>query len=160
DGILVKALCTRDVDAFDYLIGCYHAPLVRIARMYVPSSAVAEEVVQETWLAVIQGIDRFEQRSSLKTWLYRILVNIAQRRGALEQRSIPYATDAIIGSERAVDRKRFRHFGKHAGQWKQPPDAWPEPEQRALDGEMLATVQGATDELPAAQREVLTLRDI
>lgn len=160
DGILVKALCTRDVEAFEYLIDSYHGPLVRIARMYVPSSAVAEEVVQETWLAVIEGIDRFEQRSSLKTWLYRILVNIARRRGVLEQRSVPFAHDAIVGSERAVDRRRFRHFGKHAGHWKQPPDPWPDPESRALDAEMLALVQSATEELPRAQREVLTLRDI
>jgi len=78
DAVLVKAIAARDPDAFSYLLDRYHASLVRLARQYVPSRAVADEVVQETWLAVIQGIDRFEHRSSLRTWLFRILVNIAR----------------------------------------------------------------------------------
>jgi RNA polymerase sigma-70 factor (ECF subfamily) len=160
DTILVKALCTRDVDAFAYLVDRYHAPLVRIARLYVPNNEVAEEAVQETWLAVIEGIDRFEQRSTLKTWLYRVLVNIARTRGVKEHRSIPYAADAVLDDEPSVERGRFRRFGRYAGGWKRPPNAWPEPEQRALDREMLAAVQGAAEQLPPAQREVLTLRDI
>jgi RNA polymerase sigma-70 factor (ECF subfamily) len=160
DTILVKALCTRDVDAFAYLVDRYHAPLVRIACIYVPNREVAEEAVQETWLAVVQGIDRFEQRSSLKTWLYRILINIARARGVKEQRSIPYAAGALLDEERSVDPHRFRRFGRYKGGWKTPPESWPEPEQRALDAEMLATIQSAAERLPPAQREVLTLRDI
>ena len=160
DTILVKALCTRDVDTFTHLIDRYHAPLVRIARMYVPNNEVAEEAVQETWLTVIQGIDRFEQRSSLKTWLYGILVNIARARGVKEHRSIPYAATAMSSDELAVDRRRFKHFGRFAGAWKRPPNEWPEPEQRVLDAEMLDVVHAAADRLPPAQREVLTLRDI
>ena len=154
DTILVKALCTRDVDAFTHLIDRYHAPLVRIARMYVPNNEVAEEAVQETWLAVIQGIDRFEQRSSLKTWLYGILVNIARARGVKEHRSIPYAATAMSSDELAVDRRRFKHFGRYAGAWKRPPNEWPEPEQRMLDTEMLDVVHTAAERLPRAQREV------
>ena len=81
--ILVKALTARDPDAFAYLLERYHAPLVRIACQYVPNRAVAEEVVQDTWLAVIEGIDRFEQRSTVKTWLFRILINVARSRGVV-----------------------------------------------------------------------------
>ena len=90
-------------DAFAYLLDRYHSSLVRLAQQYVPSRAVAEEVVQETWLAVIEGIDRFEQRSSLKTWLFRILVNIARSHGVKENRSIPFATTAVLDDEPAVD---------------------------------------------------------
>jgi RNA polymerase sigma-70 factor (ECF subfamily) len=157
---LVKALCARDVDAFAYLIDCYHAPLMRIARMYVPNNEVAEEVVQETWLAVLQGIQRFEQRATLKTWLYRILANIARTRGAKEQRTIPYADTQQFDDLPAVDLRRFRRFGRHAGAWKRPPNPWPEPEQTVIDADVLATVQRAADVLPPAQREVLTLRDM
>jgi RNA polymerase sigma-70 factor (ECF subfamily) len=160
DSILVKALCTRDVDAFAYLVDRYHAPLVRIARIYVPNREVAEEAVQETWLAVVQGIERFEQRSSLKTWLYRILINIARARGVKEQRTIPYAAAEMLDDEPSVDPRRFRRSGRYKGGWKTPPESWPEPEQRALDVEMLGAIQSAAEQLPPAQREVLTLRDI
>ena len=79
EAVLVKALVERDPNAFVYLLDRYHPMLVRLARQYVPSVAVAEEVAQETWIAVIEGIDRFEQRSAFKTWLFRILVNVARR---------------------------------------------------------------------------------
>jgi RNA polymerase sigma-70 factor (ECF subfamily) len=126
----------------------------------VPSRAVAEEVVQETWLAVIQAIDRFEGRSSVKTWLFSILVNIARTRGAREQRSIPFsAAVSVDDKEPAVDPARFRRFRK-AGTWKQPPDPWPDPEQQAVVREELGVVQAAIDVLSDAQREVITLRDV
>jgi RNA polymerase sigma-70 factor, ECF subfamily len=161
DAVLVKALMARDADAFSFLLDRYHAPLVRLAQQYVPSRAVAEEVVQETWLAVIQGIDRFEQRSTLKTWLFRILVNIARAHGVKENRSIPFAAAADIEDEPAVDPRRFRRFGlRGRGQWKQPPHPWSEPEQRALDAETLDTIRGAVERLPPGQREVLTMRDL
>ena len=108
DNVLVKALAARDADAFAYLLDRYHSTLVRLAQQYVPSRAVADEVVQETWIAVIDGIDRFEQRSSLKTWLFRILVNIARSHGVKENRSIPFATSALLEDEPAVDPHRFR----------------------------------------------------
>ncbi len=128
DAVLVKALTARDRDAFAYLLNRYHASLVRLARQYVPGRAVAEEVVQETWLAVIQGIDRFEQRSSLKTWVLSILVNVARSHGVKENRSIPFATTAVITDVPAVDSHRFRRFGRGRGQWKRPPHAWSDPE--------------------------------
>ena len=160
DAVLVKALATRDSDAFAYLLDRYHAPLVRLAEQYVQGRAVAEEVVQETWLAVIQGIDRFEQRSSLKTWLFRILVNIARSHGVKENRSIPFATTAAFDNDPAVDPHRFRRFGRGRGQWKRPPDPWSEPERHALDAETGRTIRDAVDRLPAGQREVLTMRDL
>ncbi len=160
DAVLVKALAARDGDAFGFLLDRYHASLVRLAGQYVSSRAVAEEVVQETWVAVIQGIDRFEGRSSVKTWLFGILVNIARSRGVREQRSIPFsATAAVDENEPAVDGGRFRKFRK-AGTWKQPPDPWPDPERYAVVREELAVVQAAIDALPDAQREVITLRDV
>jgi RNA polymerase sigma-70 factor (ECF subfamily) len=136
DAVLVKAIAARDPEAFAYLLDRYYSQLVRLAQQYVPSRAVADEVVQETWLAVIQGIDRFEQRSSLRTWLFRILVNIARTHGVKENRSIPFAT-----TER-------------------PPRSWSDPEQHALDAETLATIDHAVERLAPAQREVLTMRDL
>jgi RNA polymerase sigma-70 factor (ECF subfamily) len=126
----------------------------------VPSRAVAEEVVQETWLAVIQGIARFEGRSSVKTWLFSILVNIARTRGTKEQRSIPFSVTASVDDdEPAVDPSRFRRFRK-AGTWKRPPDPWPDPEAQAVVREELDVVHAAIDALPGPQREVITLRDV
>jgi RNA polymerase sigma-70 factor, ECF subfamily len=164
DDALVKALVMRDQDAFAFLLDRYHASLMRLALQYVATRAVAEEVVQETWLAVLQGIDRFEQRSSLKTWLYRILINIARTRGVKEHRSIPFASVVSVSSEPAhepaVDRRRFRRFGRNAGAWKSPPDPWPDPEQQILAAESLGIIDVAIQGLPPAQREVLTMRDV
>jgi RNA polymerase sigma-70 factor, ECF subfamily len=160
DGVLVKALAARDPDAFAHLLDRYHAPLVRLALQYVPSRAVADEVVQETWLAVIDGIDRFEQRSSLKTWLYRILVNIARSHGVKENRSIPFATTAVLEAEPAVDPHRFRRGLRARGAWKRPPHPWSEPEQRADDAETLEFVRSVVETLPPPQREVMTMRDL
>jgi RNA polymerase sigma-70 factor, ECF subfamily len=160
DDVLVKALTARDEDAFAYLLDRYHSTLVRLAQQYVPSRAVADEVVQETWLAVIDGIDRFEQRSSLKTWLFRILVNIARSHGVRENRSIPFATAAVLEEEPAVDPRRFRRGLRARGAWKRPPRPWSEPEQRAIDSETLATIRFAVDRLPPDQREVITMRDL
>ena len=160
DDVLVKALAARDADAFAYLLDRYHSTLVRLAQQYVPSRAVADEVVQETWLAVIDGIDRFEQRSSLKTWLFRILVNIARSHGVKENRSIPFATTAVLEEEPAVDPRRFRRGLRARGAWKRPPHPWSEPEQRAVDAETLETIRSAIDRLPPDQREVITMRDL
>ena len=160
DDVLVKALVARDADAFAYLLERYNSTLVRLAQQYVPSRAVAEEVVQETWLAVIDGIDRFEQRSSLKTWLFRILVNVARSHGVKENRSIPFAATAVLEEEPAVDPRRFRRGLRARGAWKRPPHPWSEPEQRAVDAETLETIQSAIDRLPPDQREVITMRDL
>ncbi len=160
DAELTQALVARDGAAFGFLLDRYQRPLVRLASQYVPNGAVAEEVVQETWLAVIEGIDRFEGRSTVKTWLFSILVNIARTRGAKEQRSMPFSAAAILDdNEPAVDPSRFRSFRK-AGTWKRPPDPWPDPEQQAVVGEEINVVHAAIGELPSAQREVITLRDV
>jgi RNA polymerase sigma-70 factor, ECF subfamily len=161
DVVLAKALSARDPDAFGYLVEHYHSPLVRLAQQYVPSRAIADEVVQETWLAIVQGIDRFEHRSTLKTWMFKILVNIARSHGAKEQRTIPFATNATPPDEPAVDPRRFRRFTLHGrGQWKEPPCPWPGPEQRAVDADSAATIRAAIDRLPPDQREVVTMRDV
>jgi RNA polymerase sigma-70 factor (ECF subfamily) len=162
DAVLVKALTARDPDAFAYLLDHYHLALVRLAEQYVPNRAVAEEVAQETWLGVIEGIDRFEQRSSIKTWLFRILINIARSRGVQERRSIPFATTATLDNdEPAVDPRRFRRLARNTrGQWKRPPHPWGNPEQRALDVETLETIHRAVDRLSPDQREVITMRDL
>jgi len=160
DDVLVKALAAGDSDAFAYLLDRYHSSLVRLAQQYVASRAVADEVVQETWLAVISGIDRFEQRSSLKTWLFRILVNIARSHGVKESRSIPFATTTVLEEEPSVDPHRFRRGLRARGAWKRPPLPWSEPEQRAVDAETLATIQAVIDRLPPDQREVITMRDL
>lgn len=159
DAVLVKALASGERAAFAHLVDRYHAQLLRLALQFVPSHAVAEEVVQETWLAVITGIDRFEGRSSLKTWLFRILANIARSRGVKEHRTVPFTVVVPDGDEPAVDPHRFRRF-RHAGAWKEPPARWPDPEASALRREELDVVRVAMDALPQSQRTVMTMRDM
>jgi RNA polymerase sigma-70 factor (ECF subfamily) len=161
---LVDGLRAGDEGAFAWLLDRYDASLHRLARNYVATAAVADEVVSETWLAVIEGIRRFEGRSSLKTWLYRILMNIARSRGVREHRSIPFASMASAmeeGAEPAVDPERFVGSGKGAGGWAAPPTPWDEePEERLLSKETLGVVAAAIEQLPPAQREVIRLRDL
>jgi RNA polymerase sigma-70 factor (ECF subfamily) len=166
DDVLVAALRTGDEAAFAWLLDRYHAPLHRTARVYVATDAHADEVVQETWVAVLRGIDRFEQRSSLKTWLYRILMNMARTRGVKESRSIPFssAVGALDdGAEPTFDPERFRppEDPEWPGHWASFPLDWEhQPESRLLGGETVAMVSQAIEILPPAQREVLTLRDV
>lgn len=160
DELLVKSIAARDAQAFAYLLDRYDKQFVRLARQYVPSDAVAEEVVQETWLAVIQGIDRFEQRSSLKTWMFRILLNTARTHGVKENRSEPWAF-TLEDDEPAVASSRFRRFSlRGRGQWKQPPQPWGEPERNAIDRETLETIDAAIARLNREQRLVITMRDV
>jgi RNA polymerase sigma-70 factor, ECF subfamily len=158
---LVAALRAGDESAFAQLVERYHSSLVRLARMYVRDRSVAEEVAQETWLAVLNGIDRFEARSSLKTWLFRILTNRAKTRGQRESRIVPFSS---IGDpdEPAVEPERFRPEGEqYAGGWKQFPQPWDgDPEERLLAGEARALILHTIEELPDSQRAVITLRDI
>jgi len=139
--------------------------MLRIAQLYTPSRAVAEDVVQETWLGVLQGLDRFEGRSSLKTWIFRILTNRAKTRGQRERRSIPFSALAdreSEGNDPAVDPSRFQGDDERfAHGWSSPPTSWEEvPEERLLSTETLAKVQEAISMLPEMQRLVITLRDI
>ncbi len=162
DARLVKALRARDERAFEELMRMYNASLLRVAQIYVASRAVAEEVVQETWIGVFNGIDRFETRSSLKTWIFRILTNIAKTRGQREGRTVPFSAlerpDAV--PEAAVDSDRFLppDHERWPGHWSSKPDPWPE--ERLLAAETRELVDRAIEQLPPAQRAVISLRDV
>ncbi len=161
---LVAALRRGDEAAFVALVQRYGGSLQRLARTFVRDAAVAEEVVQETWLALLEGIDRFEGRSSLKTWLFQILSNRARTRAVRERRSAPFS--ALVGDpgddEAAVDADRFRGEGhRWAGHWAAAPSDWNHlPEERLLGRETLARVHEAIATLPPRQAEVLVLRDV
>jgi RNA polymerase sigma-70 factor, ECF subfamily len=159
---LVRALRAGDEAVFMDLVRAWHPGMLRVAQMYVPSRAVAEEVVQEAWLGVLTGIDRFEQRSSLKTWVYRILTNRAKTRGERERRTIPFSALVTAEAERddpAVDPSRFQGSNDaHPGGWASPPDAWPQ--ERLLAAETRGVIDTAINALPEAQRLVITLRDV
>jgi len=166
DAELIDALKQRDEAAFVRLVQRYQGPLLRLALVYARSRAVAEEVVQETWLGVLEGIERFERRSSFKTWLFRILVNRARTRGEREGRTIPFSAlgDATLEPvEPAVAADRF--LGPTHPQWPLhwavPPKSWGEsPEEELLARETLELVERAIAALPPAWREVITLRDV
>lgn len=165
DARLVAALRRGEEHAFSHLLELYHAPLLRLAMTYVRNRAVAEEVVQETWVGVIRGIDRFEKRSSLKTWIFRILANQAKTRALREGRTVPFSSLEGSGQsdEPAVEPERFLDAShpRWPHHWATPPASWEGiPESRLLARETLALVQDAIDVLPAAQRAVITLRDI
>lgn len=161
DARLLEGLRAGDEAAFVALMREYGAGMLRVAMMYVSSRAVAEEVVQEAWLGVLKGIGRFEGRSSLKTWLFRIVANTAKTRGMRESRSIPFSSlgdDA--GAEPAVDPDRFLGSGERfPGHWALPPQAWA-PEGRLLSQEALDVIERAIDRLPPAQRAVISMRDV
>jgi RNA polymerase sigma-70 factor, ECF subfamily len=161
DHELVQRLRKGDESAFVELIDRYGATMVRVAQMYVRDRATAEEVVQETWLAVLNGIDRFEERSSLKTWLFRILTNRAKTRGEREGRVVPFSSlaGATEEDDPSVDPDRFLGPDSlNAGAWAAPPRAWPHDE--VLGRETLAVIEMAIEKLPEAQREVIRLRDV
>jgi RNA polymerase sigma-70 factor (ECF subfamily) len=162
DHELVQRLREGDEAAFVELIDRYGATMLRVAQMYVRDRATAEEVVQETWLAVLNGIDRFEGRSSLKTWLFRILTNRAKTRGERDGRMVPFSSLAgasVEADEPSVDPDRFLGpDSPHPGAWAAPPVGWPE--DKLLESETLGVIEMAIDKLPEAQREVILLRDV
>ena len=149
---LVERLRAGDEEAFVALVERYHVRLIGLALSFVPSRAVAEEVVQDTWMGVLRGIGGFEGRSSFRTWMFRILVNRAKTAGARERRSV-----AIGDTGPAVDQSRF----DEAGSWVAPPEQWIEDvDDRLRAGKLADRVRSAIEELPARQREVVTLRDV
>lgn len=167
DMALVQALRAGDEAAFASLVERYNGALLRLARMYVHDRAVAEEVVQDTWVGVLNGIDRFEPRASLKTWIFRILMNRARTSAKREGRSVPFSEAWESGSEPdepALDPDRF--MAAHApddpaGWWVSPPKDWgASPERAVLAAETRARVADAIATLPPQQREVITLRDV
>jgi RNA polymerase sigma-70 factor, ECF subfamily len=164
--VLLARLREGDETAFAWLVDQYSPPLLRLAAVYVSSRASAEEVVQDTWVAVIRGINTFEGRSSVKTWVYRILMNIARTRGTRESRSIPFSSAPSAlddGSGPAFGPERFlpQSHEKRPGHWASLPPAWEnEPEDRLLARETVALVKACIADLPPAQREVTVLRDV
>ncbi|HEY6056803.1 MAG TPA: sigma-70 family RNA polymerase sigma factor [Candidatus Limnocylindrales bacterium] len=160
----VDALRAGDEPAFLELVGRLQRPLVRMAMLYVRDRDVAEEVVQETWIAVVKGIHRFEGRSSLRTWISRIVTYQARTRGERERRTVPLSEllDPVAdpgGS--SVDPDRFRPAPPWQGHWAEPPASWgPDAEERLLAAETQAVITATLERLSAAQRTVMTLRDV
>jgi RNA polymerase sigma-70 factor (ECF subfamily) len=161
DVVLVSGLRAGHDDAFGWLLDRYDRPLRRLARTFVGSAASADEVVQETWVAVIEGIDRFEQRSSLKTWIYRILMNKARTRGVRDKRSVPFATLGVEGPTFPADRFLPADHPQWPGHWAAEPPAWEGLPQQQLEArETLDRVRAAIAGLPEVHRMVITYRDV
>jgi RNA polymerase sigma-70 factor, ECF subfamily len=163
--ILIERLRARDEAAFTQLVERYYGYLLPLADFFVSNRAVAEEVVQEAWLAVLNGIDRFEQRSSFKTWISRIVMNLARTRGVRENRMVPFSQFAEEETERqeaVVDPSRFRAANDdYPDHWSVAPRPWNvDPEKQLLSAETMAVVDRAIESLPEAQRLVLTMRDV
>jgi RNA polymerase sigma-70 factor (ECF subfamily) len=155
---LLERLRAHDEAAFMELVDRLAPSMRRVARMFVSSDAVADEVVQEAWLGVLQGLDRFEGRSTLRTWIFRILVNIAKTRGQREARSVPFAT--LAGDDLDAPTWDPTAFDAN-GAWSTLPFDWRGlPEERLAAGETLAVIGRAIDALPAMQAEVIRLRDV
>jgi RNA polymerase sigma-70 factor, ECF subfamily len=157
---LVAALRAGDEAAFAALVERLSGSLLRVSLLYVSSRAVGEEVVQETWLAVLRGIDRFEGRSSLKTWIFRILTNIAKTRGEREGRTLPFSALRTDEEEPSVDPERFfdASHPQLPHHWASSPERFPE--EQLLAHETLDVVERAIQALPPGQQAVITLRDV
>ena len=165
DELLLDRLRSGDEAAFLELVQRYHSSLLSTAGFYVRRREVAEEVVQETWMGVLRGIRRFEARSSLKTWIFRILVNCAIKRRKREEKLVPFSSLAKTeteAAELAVSPDRFHPAGDQSqGHWAFPPASWGEnPEKRLLAQESMAQLRLTTEKLPPAQKMIVTLRDV
>jgi RNA polymerase sigma-70 factor (ECF subfamily) len=160
DSAWVGRLLAGDEAAFTEMVGRYHGRLLRLALTFVSARAAAEEVVQDTWLGVLQGLEAFEGRSSLKTWIFRILVNRAKSRGAREARMLNFSslTDPGPDAEPAVETGRFTE----GGMWREPPGPWVDetPQGLLLRAEIRDLIEAEISRLPPQQRVVLTLRDV
>jgi RNA polymerase sigma-70 factor (ECF subfamily) len=165
DAELLARLRRGDEMAFRTLVDRYGASMLRVARLHVRDREAAAEVVQETWLALVRGLEQFEERSTLKTWLFRILTNRAKTRGEREGRSVPFSAlvvAAVSGQDPAVDADRFQGPGDaEPGHWAASPRAWQTlPDEHLLSQETLRRVSEAIELLPPAQRAVIRLRDV
>jgi RNA polymerase sigma-70 factor (ECF subfamily) len=165
DQELVARLRSGDEAAFGGLIDQYHGPLLRMARSYTRDAALAEEIAQDTWIALLDSLGRFEGRSSLKTWLFRIFVNVARSRLRKESRTVPFSELAPEDArdEPAVDSRRFAPgwLPRYGGHWMSAPARWQDlPEEQAISKETRALIEGAIAGLPETQRAVITLRDV
>ena len=164
DAALLERLRRGDEDAFRALVEEHGPFLMRLVMMHVPSRAIAEEVVQDTWLAALNGLDRFEGRSMLRTWLASIALNKARTRGTREGRILPFALLAAPlrgGGGPALDPDRFQgKRGERPGWWASPPVAWEDPQAQLEANETRDVLLKAIRDLPPRQREVIALRDI
>jgi RNA polymerase sigma-70 factor (ECF subfamily) len=161
DAELARRLGDRDEAAFELIVDAWSPGMLRLARSFVTTDDSASEVLQDTWLAVITGVGSFEGRSSLRTWVHRILVNTAKRRGQRESRVVPWSSWAPGEAEAGptVDPSRFQGSTEpYPGHWRAFPQEWPEDE--ALAGETLLIIRAAMERLPVRQRIVMTLRDV
>ena len=164
DEQLLVRIREGDEAAFESLVDRYHRPMLAVARVHVRDAAVADEVVQDAWVGVLRGLERFEERSSLKTWILRIVANTAMTRGVREARSVPFSALAPGDEGPAVDPERFQgRDGRDPGAWiaSRAPADWTELPETVLAGrETVQLVTAAIAELPDAQRTVIALRDI
>jgi RNA polymerase sigma-70 factor (ECF subfamily) len=159
DRDVVAALLAGDEQTFATLVDGWSGSMLRLARLHVPTDSVAEEVVQETWLAVLKGLASFRAESSLRTWVYQILLNQAKTRGVRERRSVPFASLSPDGDGPSVDPDRFQGPGDpHPGGWRSFPEEWPE--HSLLSREVHDEVRRAVAALPERQRIVVALRDL
>lgn len=160
----LEALQSGDERAFRDLVSALHSSMVRVASGFVPSRAIAEEVVQDTWVAVIKGLANFEGRSSLKTWIFSILVNQARTRGQREQRSVPFSSVSFSSATEdegpTVDPDRFQTEGRWVGHWSRRPQHFDVPAGNVEAAETRAVVTSAIATLPPNQQRVVWLRDV
>lgn len=159
---LLARLRAGDERAFESLVERHYSTMLAVARTYVKSRAVAEEVVQDAWIGVLKGLDRFEGRSALKTWIIRIVINTATTRGVREARTVPFSSLAPEGEEASVDADRFRGAeDAFPGHWRAYPADWGALPEDVLAGrETMDVIIATIEQLPTAQRVVITLRDI
>ncbi len=162
---LLERLRQGDEAAFALLVDRHHNALIRLAMAHVSDRSIAEEVVQETWIGVLEGLDRFEGRSSLKTWIFRILTNKAKTRGVRESRHVSFSPLGGVddgSDEPTVDQARFQSTGYWVDHWAVPPSKWDEetPEKLLLSKESGMYIEKAIDALPPSQKQVLVMRDV
>jgi RNA polymerase sigma-70 factor (ECF subfamily) len=160
---LLSALCEGDEDAYGELVDALTPSMLRVARSHVPNQAVAEEVVQETWIVVLTRLDGFERRSSLRTWVFGILLNIARTQGSRERRSVPVDPHGPDDAGPSVAASRFRAAtsAQSPRHWSQPPRPWGgDPEDVLMARETLHRLRAALGDLPPRQREVVELHDV
>lgn len=164
DQALLARLRAGEPKAFDELVNKHHSALIRMARGYVADCEVAEEVVQDTWMAVIENLSRFEGRSALRTWILGILIHKAKDRGIREKRHTTFSTFASCeeDNEAAVDPSCFQQKGESAGRWIFPPQPWDDqtPEKLLASQQTINAMNSAIESLPRILKEVLILRDI
>jgi RNA polymerase sigma-70 factor, ECF subfamily len=161
DVLLLAALRRGDESAFSRLVEQHHASMVRVARLYVGSAAAAEEVAQEAWLGVLQGLARFGGRCTVKAWIFAIVANCAKSRGVRDRRTVPMSSLAADDSDGpSVDAERFLDDGhpRWPGHWSQPPEPWGA--DALVARETLGAIARAMETLPPTQRAVMTMRDV